>query len=1394
MVLLFGRLYELRAEEAAEGRAKVVVVGPPCAGKTAFIKQFLEPRGVEAAEETAGLAPGGAAGESLVQRLRRRVWGRYVRGDEVKEELDGVGGADFLKAFDKLPRDFVEYLKERYGGWSLYLFYIPPDAEHEEAKRLRAVMEEVGVEFRWFGLSYMLPGLAKALAEKGEDYVRRQLKLYKELAEELDIAEGRLRKAAKSALENLLGQAKEIAERLIDVAAPGAGVAVSILTEVLTALLFSRGGRGELVKLVAGLVELDEALRCILAARLALALGLDKGAVEKALATLAGADVEKLAEEVKALKNAADRLWVEVKSTKRGVDVLFLEDVEMGGLYENFVVLNERPYVDLQEGLFPLAAGGRFEEEARRVLEKLERDGVAVLVGPKGIGKSTLAAYVVWKMLSSGEAEVAVRVEKSANELTLKRTLDFVKRKTVVLYDPSPLEVYYKRKYMEEAERPEEVVKTLEELADFLQSGGGVVRLLVVLPTDLYEGVKDKMPGAFKNAVLEIKLNNVEFLHSVIKTYSSCEGDYSKLAEEIAQLDGGYTLAAKYAGLWLRDNGCNAGDVERAVEETKKEPKVFFAHYIWHVLLRGSSDLARRVAVPLLLHAVFGTVPVGVTYVTKAVYHGVWRFLKPEELEGVGLESLREEALEPIAKWLAQRHEDLVEEALRDLAGLNGEEARKPYKKALGDIIKALDWARGEVLKEGAETLAKLGVPEEGRISAVALLAFVVRRLAAVFKSGEVRGCWRRAAFIAGFALAEYLVLPTTKPPEHVAEVLGDVSEPCAVDDYLAIDGVMSPLSIGVAQLMSIRELNMLTPYTDAEIIKATKKTAERLLARWRRGDITLAEAIYALGLAALAAGGEVDGETADRLLYAASSAVQWVAHPRAVLPVLAALRSLGEKAPHNYVSLLATVSELRTLDPETVWYIYDALQQLRSRLLEAERLWPLVEVVAAYSNLLRKYSAYIWDRRGEAVADMCRLYGEIRRRSAATAPGSGLSAHRLFDTTARARVLAVALESDDLARHVQRYCGIGDFEREVEAVRSVLDEAAAHPDELSEIAKSDADYAEWVERRSVTGNAGGVVENVSAWFKYVLARYKLAHALDEKGELDKKKLEEAAEEFEKAAEINRKLKQLENYLSARGLALGARILAAKSWGELLERAKGFWELWKETEKHPDLIAEYLATAAGRLSEYLVYLAASGDKEMAEELLKEWRWLLDYRPEVSVATRLMLRLLGVGEGAKLEEVVDVFESLILPEFRPAISMLAGRLQRDRALEECAKLFEAELCHIIAAAAAGNRVAAERLRSVTEKLVPETSLLLDKVDGKTLVVVQAPMRSEAQLAFMLLAAVEGRVDAVRLHGLIGSAKFKEPLPRRLFRAVYENCSDLDSEGCRMALLKLYYLHY
>jgi hypothetical protein len=207
-------------------------------------------------------------------------------------------------------------------------------------------------------------------------------------------------------------------------------------------------------------------------------------------------------------------------------------------------------------------------------------------------------------------------------------------------------------------------------------------------------------------------------------------------------------------------------------------------------------------------------------------------------------------------------------------------------------------------------------------------------------------------------------------------------------------------------------------------------------------------ETIYALGLAALAAGAEVDVDTADLLLYVTPFAVLQVAHMTAVLTVLETLRSLGEKAPHRYVSLLAAASELETLDQETSRYIYVALQQLKDHLSNAERYWPLVEAVRAYSNLLRKHLGHIWGRWEEAVADMCELYNKVRGRSTAATPESILSAQRLFSTVAGAHVLAVALERDELTLLVQDRCGLGDLERETEAVRKVLDEAAAHLNE----------------------------------------------------------------------------------------------------------------------------------------------------------------------------------------------------------------------------------------------------------------------------------------------------------------------------------------------------------
>jgi len=207
---------------------------------------------------------------------------------------------------------------------------------------------------------------------------------------------------------------------------------------------------------------------------------------------------------------------------------------------------------------------------------------------------------------------------------------------------------------------------------------------------------------------------------------------------------------------------------------------------------------------------------------------------------------------------------------------------------------------------------------------------------------------------------------------------------------------------------------------------------------------------------------------------------------------VLEALSPLGEKTPHIYVSLLAAASELKTLDPETVEYIYDALQQLRDRLIEAERLWPLVEAIRAYSNLLRKHLKHIKDRREEAVEDMWQLYSKIRERCGEATPEGGLSAQCLLAAIAWAYVLVATLHSDELAHVVQKY--LGDLINLLEAV--------AHPEELERIMESDADLAEWVK---LLGSIDDAVKLIKRIKRHVLTLCEQRPALCEVSTSDKK-------------------------------------------------------------------------------------------------------------------------------------------------------------------------------------------------------------------------------------------------------------------------------------------------
>ena len=738
-------------------------------------------------------------------------------------------------------------------------------------------------------------------------------------------------------------------------------------------------------------------------------------------------------------------------------------------------------------------------EEA--LADRLSLRQLVVVRGPKGEGKSVLTKVALAKKIV-GDRAVVVEVTKGADEAKLKQVIDEIRgagREPILYFDPSQPGHYPQRPWEGARHRPRtglEELMLLESVVSDKEVAG-----VVVLSDDLYALLRDRL-GA--HVAVEVRSSDVRFLQTLVESYSGCPGEVAaEVAKKVVRYGDNKSLVAALAGDWLMRQGCRREAVAEALRRAQDRAVDFALDYIWHAVLGGSREKANVYAPLIVLRGLYGPIPVKLA-------EGILIDLGKSSDEVRGSE---------VVRWLARWHHSTLEEAIDDVSffpAIGGEIKHKELRQALVNGFAELE-KRGLVVRVAKE----MGIysPLDKIIDLIRNgLASDISQLS----EDKKRRCAKRTALILGHILAMHPQLPRRGDlPKEAEAVLGEALEPCIVDDYVTADGIVAPLFDNFVASMyeeagrrylkgrpaeaakTLREVaSIFSPLISAASI-VNAKTSKALVDSWRKRGFNVAEAFYALGLAALAAGAEVDGETADRLLYAASFAVQEVAHPAAVLPVLAALRPLGEKAPHVYVSLLAATSELEMLDQETVQYIYDALQQLKDRLTETGRLWPLVEAIRAYSNLLRKHSQHIRDRWEEAVEDMWQLYSKIRGRSAAAALEGGLSAQRLFDTIAKLYVLAVALRGGDLAPLVQKY--LGDFVREAEAVRSVLDEAAARPEELRKVVENDADFKEWVTILSSTGDAVRLIKNVRDWFMRVLNRYKPYPVVSETYKSDKK-------------------------------------------------------------------------------------------------------------------------------------------------------------------------------------------------------------------------------------------------------------------------------------------------
>ncbi|MDT7971184.1 MAG: hypothetical protein RQ842_11480, partial [Vulcanisaeta sp.] len=833
-----------------------------------------------------------------------------------------------------------------------------------------------------------------------------------------------------------------------------------------------------------------------------------------------------------------------------------------------------------------LVDAGKFREVAEEVFSRLVKNGRVVLVGPRGIGKSTLATYVVWRSLRGSLGNMVlnepvyavIRVDSlnPGDALELNNQIKTAGRRFVVIYDPSPIKAYYKPEAMQVVEHDIESVKTtLRELMEVRNAW-----VVIVLPRELYDEVSKSeelrnILNEIKSYIIDVDLKDEEFLREVIRKYSKCDDVSDGLVKSVMGFDS-YTLVAKYVGIWLREKGCKVEDVDKALGESADEPKLFFANYLWSTILGKRMDLAKRVSIPLILHAAFGPIPEGITYITKAVNEGgVWKLIDKDKLAESKLEDLREADLEPTAKWLSAEHEDLIKETLEELVGLRGEEAEKHYiDHGFEDFIKALDWGYKETLKEGREILRLLfgeiapgessveefiknsvkklkqlkenedehnqmfletiyqqlltamkALPEETKAKSNLLLnlgmslsALVLTRSMIALK--PLTNCWKRAALIIGFALTGHPMVPRPEDlsvlPEDlrkdIVESLGDALKECDVDYYLLVGNKMSPLIMRPAY-------TLLLAWAFIDRYKEAIGEVNRILnIAGGRGSIYDAESLYGLGLASIIADAarlnrDVKSGDADIALYLASFTIQSVASPGLIMPTLYALRPLSGKAPQRYIQLLTAASNMVNLDSGTFRYILSELSYVLSNYGDVVKEHAW-SLVHAVVAYANLLRTYLVQFNSKEVGDMIGRVVDLLNKLSKFKSSLGVIAWAL--------ALAPALEHEGVVRRLmEEKLGINVVDKASEILKE-LNDMRVRVQELMR----DEEFTSYIESWAVKTDEEAVrisILEAASLLKEALALHWL----------DNDELDEAEELFHEAFKEFREIGEYENYLIA---------------------------------------------------------------------------------------------------------------------------------------------------------------------------------------------------------------------------------------------------------------------
>jgi KaiC/GvpD/RAD55 family RecA-like ATPase len=1408
------------------GCGRFVLIGPPRSGKTFFRENYLKGRlgaGVTVDEHTLGItttaktegeeAKGGLGIREKVMKYLEGVmpWIRRLR-EKVSvedEELRRILG-------DKAPKPIVEEAVSRIGDSPHMAYYIPWESEEvrkcvdkpsacafgvDVGKALKLIKDAFGDRrIKWFEAEYIPPGLVEEvielIKEKGEDGAREVLRGWVDayfeaidtLSKVLGLGEDLL-EWEESSVAFLSSFVNNLASYVIGglAAIPISAAALAIIS-VLTYIAFKREGEGylrEIIELRRSLERLRRRdgefseLGKLLVYRVAYAMGMGYDEAKRALMDIADLSMDELERRVNEIEEKIKELEEKIELFRQevpaGIVTADVGEFAKGRIYPNIKVENGELRVRVEDGYHSIVRAGKFNELANEVRGRLLKQGFVVVVGPKGIGKSTLAAAVIWELLNNYKVGLATRVDvldaKNYSEFATfveNYGKEFSKYfgRLLILYDPVSTKAYERVDIDVKAPIQTNIERTMKNLMDAIKSIAMKSLTLIVLPSDVYSALSGEVRNALEVYRLDVSqaLSDREFLAELVREYTRTKSNpngcelsddvLSKLAGELAKFDSGRALIARLVGEELARNNCGVGKIEELINNAKSRAKAFIAQYINGLFkVHENPDIAKALVEIFTLRRPFvNSVRPGEPILTP----GVVELMGVSELSG----------------WLAIRQHDLIEEAIKKMLDCVGD-GGEGCEVLGGDALKP--W------KTIGESSRKVSEEVRDEDSAVDyFVKYYGEKLTGALRNFS--NCWKRAVLIIGRALAG---IPTVPRPEdlsgNVIESLGDALKRCGVDDYLLVDNKIPQLIMNLV----INNAHILTKafvdkYDDVinEVNEILENARDRYVVEHTR--IYQEESIYGLGLASIIAkatesGRPIKPSDADAALRIVFTAF---ISPDYVKPVLRALEPLRNKAPHRYLEL-----------------------QVSS----------LVHAMDDYISQLSEYG------REDIVDKIFNLLNELDRLS----PNLGI--------IARARVLTTALEDEDVRGLIERRLG-----NAVNKANEVLRELSKLKEKVQEL-MSDEVFMSYVESKELMEDEGvmGYVE-----FKSVKAdeetvrrtilkgtsslKHKLAHYKFRNDDLD-----DAARLFNEAAEVAKEIKKVkcyevryEDYLINCSWALRVKAVESLLIGdELTKLVNEFRQLFEDTFKRPT--AEYPSIAPKVLGEYLVSLALMGGdkevKEISELLKKHWR-VLDNDEKVSVLTRLTLEaLLSPKDGLSIElwnklsvdeELIRAFEDEIISDFLPAlrdalgVEMSYDEIKLIRLCEE--GLIDDDICVPVLAVRENNDDAVKQLRDRLIKEVldlikglgvndDEFKSLVNGLNGASLVQLIAPETSTAQLALMLYALINGNKELAKAHALMGAVYATDKPSARLFLEAYDACCDLKSEGFRRAVARLFFYH-